>query len=594
MLRSLCEYYDLLRSRGDKELPQDGYSVVGNVGWNLVLLEDGSISAILPHVKDVVVGKKTKTVGLDETFPFRKSIPGIAAETIDHREKYLFGLEWDKEAQTLVARKKAVEAFEKCREVNLAFLDGLSDPLVAAYCAFLRRWQPERETQNAFLTTLGKAYQGAKFVITLYGAETQPLNSLPSVCKKWERSLEPSPENEKDAVIGQCAVSGKTGPLARLHHVIQGIVDKSGSSKQLRLISYNANAYESYGRVQSYNSSISVESMKEYTKALSYLASSPKHKQIIDDMTILFWANATGEEEPYLDMFSFGVFPSSREGISDDDLKAVFERIAEGRTSDLSGIDLSTPFYILGVKPRLSRLSVKIFERNSFGKMMQNAAKHCRDMSFSPEDRQLSLWEIDRALQSPLTNEAVDPALQAKLLLAVIKGTPYPQSMLTTAVRRCKTDHDDAKKKFYAVNSTRARIIKACLIRKNIISEGEYNMLQENSTDTAYNLGRLFAVLEKVQTEALGDINATIKDKYFASACATPYLVFPRLLKLAQPHLAKLDDGNRIYKDKLMQEILSKIDGFPKTCDTQRQGMFILGYYQQKQKFYEKKDKGEN
>ena len=85
MLRSLCEYYDLLRSRGDKELPQDGYSVVGNVGWNLVLLEDGSISAILPHVKDVVVGKKTKTVGLDETFPFRKSIPGIAAETIDHR-----------------------------------------------------------------------------------------------------------------------------------------------------------------------------------------------------------------------------------------------------------------------------------------------------------------------------------------------------------------------------------------------------------------------------------------------------------------------------------------------------------------------------
>ena len=118
-------------------------------------------------------------------------------------------------------------------------------------------------------------------------------------------------------------------------------------------------------------------------------------------------------------------------------------------------------------------------------------------------------------------------------------------------------------------------------------------MLQENSTDTAYNLGRLFAVLEKVQTEALGDLNATIKDKYFASACATPYLVFPRLLKLAQPHLAKLDDGNRIYKDRLIQEILAKTEGFPKACDTQQQGMFILGYYQQKQKLYEKKEKGD-
>ena len=591
MLRSLCEYYDLLRSRGDKELPQDGYSVVNNVGWNLVLHADGSISAILPHVKDVVVGKKTKTVGLDETFPFRKSIPGIAAETIDHREKYLFGLEWDKEAQALVAGKKAIEAFEKCREVNLAFLDGLSDPLVAAYCAFLRRWQPERETQNAFLTTLGKAYQGAKFVITLYGAETQPLNSLPSVRERWERSLEPSPENEKDAVIGQCAVSGKTGPLARLHDSVSGI--KGGLATGVSLVCFNNSAFESYGREQSYNSSISVESMKKYTKALKYLVSSPKHKQIIDDMTILFWANTAGAEDPYLNVFSFAVFPS-QEGLSDEDLQSVFERFAAGKMSDLTGIDVSTQFYVLGIKPNSSRLSVKIFERNSFGKMMRNVMKHCKDLSFSPEDRQLSLWEIDRALQSPLTNEAVDPALQAKLLLAVIKGTPYPQSMLTTAVRRCKTDHDDAKKKFYAVSSTRARIIKACLIRKNIISEGEYNMLQENSTDTAYNLGRLFALLEKVQTEALGDINATIKDKYFSSACATPYLVFPRLLKLAQPHLAKLDDGNRIYKDKLMQEILSKIDGFPKTCDTQLQGMFILGYYQQKQKFYEKKDKGEN
>lgn len=589
MLRALCEYYDLLRGRSGSDLPPDGYSVVGNVGWNLVLQEDGTIADILPYTQEVIVGKKIKTVGKSELFPFRNSVSGIAAETIDHREKYLFGMEWDKGSQTLVAGKRAVEAFEKCREVNLAFLEGISDPLAAAYCAFLRRWQPEREAQNPFLAAMGKAYQGAKFVITLRGAEALPLNRLPSVCEKWERSLLASAE--EDPVVGQCAVSGQVGPLARLHDSIAGI--KGGLATGTSLVCFNNTAFVSYGREQSYNSSISVESMKKYTKALNYLASSLKHKQILDDMTILFWANAAGEEEPYLDVFSFAMFPSE-EALSDEDLKAVFVRLAEGRTSDLSGIDLSTPFYVLGIKPNSSRLAVKIFERDSFGKMMRNVAKHCRNMSFSPEDKQIPLWAIDRALQSPLTKEALDPALQAKLLLAVIKGTPYPQSMLTTAVRRCKIDHDDAQKKFYAVSSTRARIIKACLERKNIISEGEYNMLQENSTNTAYNLGRLFAALEKIQTEALGDINATIKDKYFASACATPYLVFPRLLKLAQPHLAKLDEGNRIYKDKLLQEILSKVGDFPKACDMQQQGMFILGYYQQKQKFYEKKEKGDN
>ena len=184
MLRALCEYYDLLRGRPKSDLPPDGYSVVSNINWNLVLHADGRIAKILPYTREVVDGKKVKTVGRDELFPFRNSVPGIAAETIDHREKYLFGMEWDKDAQTLVAGKRSIEAFEKCREVNLAFLEGLSDPLVSAYCTFLRGWQPELETQNTFLTALGKSYQGAKFVITLYGAETQPINSLPSVREK--------------------------------------------------------------------------------------------------------------------------------------------------------------------------------------------------------------------------------------------------------------------------------------------------------------------------------------------------------------------------------------------------------------------------
>lgn len=587
MLRALCEYYDCLRTRPDSGLIKEGYSKV-IVNYNLVLRADGSIRAILPYVRDIAVGKKVKTVGKEEIFPFRNSISGIAAETIDHREKYLFGLEWDKNKEAPATTANSVKAFEKCRAVNLAFLQGIDSPLAQAYMSFMQNWRPEEQTQNPELLKLGKDYAAAKFVITLEGEETVPLNRLPQVCAKWEQSLSSSDEG---GVIGQDAISGEYLPLARTHDKIAGI--RGGQASGVNLVCFNNTAFESYGRTKSYNASISQKSMKKYTTALNFLVSSPMHRQTIGDMTLLYWANTKDSENPYLDFLSFSLFSPSLDEAKDEILDSVFKKLREGRTPDMDFADLSTDFYILGVKPNVSRLAVKLFERSKFGKLMANVAKHCNDLSFSVNDRQLSVWEIDRALQSPVTNESPDPALQAKLLLSIIKGLPYPQTLLNTVVRRCRTDRDNAEKQFYSVSSTRARIIKACLIRKKYITE-VYNMLQENSPDTAYNLGRLFAVLEKIQSDALKSVNASIKDKFFSSACATPYLVFPRLLKLAQAHLSKLGDGARIYSDKLIQSILSNINSaFPKALNMEEQGMFILGYYQQKQNLYTKNSKGE-
>lgn len=587
MLRALCEYYDCLRARPDSGLIKEGYSKI-IVNYNLVLRADGSIRAILPYVRDIAVGKKIKTVGKEEIFPFRNSISGIAAETIDHREKYLFGLEWDKNKEAPATTANSVKAFEKCREVNLAFLQGIDSPLAQAYMSFMQNWRPEEQTQNPELLNLGKDYAAAKFVITLEGEETVPLNRLPQVCAKWEQSLSSSDEG---GVIGQDAISGEYLPLARTHDKIAGI--RGGQASGVNLVCFNNTAFESYGRTKSYNASISQKSMKKYTTALNFLVSSPMHRQTIGDMTLLYWANTKDSEKPYLDFLSFSLFSPSSDEAKDEILDSVFRKLREGRTPDMDFADLSTDFYILGVKPNVSRLAVKLFERSKFGKLMANVAKHCNDLSFSVNDRQLSVWEIDRALQSPVTNESPDPALQAKLLLSIIRGLPYPQTLLNTVVRRCRTDRDNAEKQFYSVNSTRARIIKACLIRKKYTTE-VYNMLQENSPDTAYNLGRLFAVLEKIQSDALKSVNASIKDKFFSSACATPYLVFPRLLKLAQAHLSKLGDGARIYSDKLIQSILSNINSaFPKALNMEEQGMFILGYYQQKQNLYTKNSKGE-
>jgi CRISPR-associated protein Csd1 len=605
MLRALSEYYDCLRLQKDSNLVPDGYSRIG-VNFNLVLNADGTIQGILPYVNTIRTGKKTKEVPRQELFPFRNSVPGIAAETIDHREKYLFGIEWDKKEKKLEVTKNSLRAFAKNKEKNLAFLDDLHSPVIDAFKNFLQRWEPENEIENPHLIALDKQYGGAKFVVTLSEDTANPLNRDPLIKQKWEKSLQNTPVPE-DAVMGQCSISGKYGPIARIHNNLTGI--PGGLATGVNIVCLKTSAFWSYNRKGSYNSSVSQEIMEKYTKAFNYLTSTPNHKQTLDDMTLLYWAMTKDSETPYIRTFNQGVgffsLPQTnslelergeRETLQEQ-LHSIFSQLAQGKEADWKsfGIDENTEFYLIGVKPNSSRLAVKLFEHNQFGKIMTNIAKHHLDLQLSPEDKQLPIRTLIQALKSPVaSNDALPPDLSAKILQSILNGTPYPRYLFNTVIRRAKTDQDNASQKFYAVSRDRVRIIKACLIRMNLIKRGELNMLNTQNKDSAYNCGRLFAVLEKIQQRALPGINASIKDRFFSSACSTPYLVFPRLLKLAQNHLGKLDQGSVIYYEKYIQEILSNLgDAFPKAMNMDKQGMFILGYYQQREKFYENQSEGE-
>lgn len=606
MLRALSEYYDCLGRQKDSGLVPDGYSKVG-VGYNLVLRPDGTPKEILPYVNTVIAGGKTREENREELFPFRNSVPGIAAETIDHREKYLFGLEWDKQKGALALTKNSLLAFTRNKGKNLGFLDGLDTPVVRAFRSFLERWDPRDELENQVLLSLGKQYAGAKFVVTAEedGALLRPLNQDPQAREKWEaaRSGRPIPE---DAVMGQCSVSGDYGQIARIHDNLTGI--PGGLATGVNIVCLKSPAFWSYGKKESYNSAVSQEVMEKYTKAFNYLTSSRNHKQVLDDMTLLYWAMTGESERPYLQAFGAGVGfhfydDSPEEGernrreAEEKDLDAVFRQAARGEEADWRslGLDGSTQFYLLGVKPNSSRLTVKLFGHSPFETMMAHLERHRRDLQLAPDDKQIPIWLLVKELKSPKSSkDALPPDLSVKILQSILSGAPYPRVMLDTAVRRAKTDRDDPQKKFYSVSRNRVRIIKACLTRLEYMEKGEWNMLNTQNKDGAYNCGRLFAALEMIQQKALPGINATIKDKFFASACSTPYLVFPRLLKLAQSHLGKLDQGSVVYFEKLLQEILSNLgDAFPKALNMEKQGAFILGYYQQKETFYERKQKGE-
>ena len=114
--------------------------------------------------------------------------------------------------------------------------------------------------------------------------------------------------------------------------------------------------------------------------------------------------------------------------------------------------------------------------------------------------------------------------------------------------------------------------------------------LNPDSTDIPYTLGRLFSVLESVQSAANPGINATIKDRYFNAASAAPGHIFPILLNLSQKHLRKLEGGWRVYYEKQITELMGVLsEEFPPRLNLPQQGAFQLGYYHQTQKRYEKK-----
>ena len=111
--------------------------------------------------------------------------------------------------------------------------------------------------------------------------------------------------------------------------------------------------------------------------------------------------------------------------------------------------------------------------------------------------------------------------------------------------------------------------------------------LDPDRTEPAYHLGRLFAALEKVQDDAMPGTNATIKDRYFGAASATPGSVFPRLIRMSQHHAAKLENqGHKVTHERRVQEIVGRLDGFPAHLPLPAQGLFAVGYYHQRQDLF--------
>ena len=391
----------------------------------------------------------------------------------------------------------------------------------------------------------------------------------PEIQKKWNASQS---ETEEE-ISGICLVTGNYGPISRIHRSIKGV--PGAQSSGAALVSFNAPAFESYGKEQSYNAPVGKYAEFAYTTALNYLLGQEDYRFQLGDTRVVFWAESG--EEAYQDFFASFLEPKTD---NEEMLKAVFAGLKKQKYLDLDQVELNPDqkFYILGLAPNAARLSVRFFYEDSFGNILKHLAEHylgIRDMLAETVNQKAK----DK---NPISNMA------SMVLQAILAGNRYPASLYTDTMIRIKAEQGN-------VTWKKAAIIKAYLIQNYHLEKGEHYMgLNGECTEQAYVLGRLFAVLEQIQKNSASGIKSTIKDRYFNSACATPAIVFPVLIKLENSHIKKMErekPGEKKYYEDLLTEIMGKLgESMPNRLTLEEQGQFDLGYYHQMQKKYEKRE----
>ncbi len=619
LIQALCDYYDILAERG-KVLP-DGYSKV-KIHYLVALTEDGRIDEIINYqVKEESVTAKGKVkerlVPREILMPRTRTIRAIHSNIIEHRPRYIFGLDYRKERLfSDDNRHYTSEAHKDFKSRNKTFFEGLHSPLIDAFCRFIDTWNPQEQTDNAVLLDLGSDYLKSGYAFCLSGYPEHLLQDDLLLKQRWDQYLQYEEKHQKNIVVSQCAIEGKVLPIAQIHDDIKNLYG-GGRFGASSLISYHNPSEQSYGKKDSYNSNISLIAMKKYTEALNYLLSDPRHKMLLDDVTVVFWAMSPQDEyEDLMKALIFGSTETMNAGQTEDMLCKLLADAREGRLTKnrltLDQIDPAVEFFMLGIKPYESRISVKFLYRSKYADILWNVARFQQDLQIGEKIYPISIGHIIKELVSPKRkDEKVNPSLLSQLMEAVFHGKKYPTALLETVIRRVKTDiyiNDTSekdggaktknnakktdtehpnKKQYDALNRVRAGVIKAC-INRNYKEEIKMALDRENDNQ-AYLCGRLFAVLEKIQMDASpSQLNRTIKDTFFATASTKPTAVFPKLLRLAQNHLAKLD--NPTYDNILLGEIMDGMQGgFPESLSLQDQGRFMIGYYQQRQSFFTKK-----
>ena len=570
ILASLAKAYERLSIASDMPLP--GYSAQ-NIHGCIVLNPDGTLNGP-PAIWDPDERGRLTTRSLN--------VPYFGGRSGKKPPPYFL---WDNTAYVLGITGKekldASERFAAFKSLHEAALANCDDAGLVAVVRFLRQWNATDYQQAGFREDL----LDKNFVFRL--AEDHGFVHERSAAKMiWQAINEPDSSGE-----GLCLISGERSLIARLHPPLVSFENPA------RIVAFDkdSDAFASYGHIQGDNAPTSISVAFAYSAALNkFLSKGSKNRIHIGDASTVFWADASDAPTAEVAESTFGaMFSGIDDATEAGKVGDILKRIRNGQPLKEFAPELAegVRFHVLGLAPNAARLSIRFWFENDFGVLARNYQRFVGDMEIAPppRDEHPALWKYLAETAVLGKRENVPPNLSGEWMRAILAGTSYPLTLLSTVLMRIRADGE--------VNALRVGIMKALLVRNFRKTEREAPVsFDPANTNKGYLLGRLFAAYEQAQSAALGrNVNATIKDKFYGAASAQPRKVFPLLDRGSANHLSKVGKqrpGQKVNLEKTIGAILEQMspagDPFPASLPAEDQALFSLGYYHQRNEFFRK------
>ena len=580
ILQALKEYYD--RKAEEGLIAQEGW-ISGGIDFLIDIDLDGNIQAIADLRE--MEGKKKISHPLD--------VPNIGKQALKHTNSGKdANLLWDNASFVFGLGEKGDMRLQSMIDAIDKWIEEAEDIGVLAVRRFLEKGLKDRSHFDFALlhSEYGELLRegNAKVSFRVPQTELSTVFHSPIVANALKKVGRENEEESDTLAIGTCLLTGeKNVPIELTHPVTKGVWGAQSSGACI--VSFNKDSFNSYAKTQSLNAPISKIAASQYGKALNTLLDSSRQCIHIGDASTVFWSEKQSSFEADFS-FYFKEPEKDDPDAGTQKIKALFESLnSEAYTDDNS----DNRFYILGLAPNAARIAVRFWQVGTISEFAARIKRYFEDFAIVKPPREpeyYSIWRILVNIAVQDKSENIPPNLAGDFMRSILEETPYPATLLQAALRRIRSDVENR------VKPVRAALIKAYLNRYHQFYPDQNQREVVMELDTAqpsigYQLGRLFATLEKIQEEANPGINATIRERFYGAASTTPVTVFTNLLRLKNHHLAKLENKGRVVNfERLLGEIMSNVGDFPAHLTLHEQGRFAIGYYHQRQAFFTKNE----